>query len=60
MKIIVDYNPITGYVTFPDGCQYLTIISANIEEYNEKTVKEDTTSKLTINDIIDLKRANVI
>ena len=62
MKIIVDYSSISGNIIMPDGAIYITCPNMPYIEYVEPKLEEvkNETSKLTINDLIDLKRANVI
>lgn len=59
MKILVDYNQTTGYITLPNGGMYLAAVGLVMEEFKEEE-EEAKESKLTVQDIIDLKRANVI
>ncbi len=62
MKIIVEYDAVTGYISDKMGSIWMTAPGLqNFEEYNEDKDKEvRKEAKLTVKDIIKLKRAGVI
>jgi len=63
-KVILEYDPLTGYVHAPDGCMYMTISNADFEEYHEivtnQVVLEKAIDKYTASELIMLKQEGVL
>ena len=61
MKIIVDYNSATGYVTFEDGTSCLHMISQSYTEVDGgSTALELVKQGLTADDLVKLKNMGII